>query len=102
MRSRNTSFLSVFLCFVLTGCPQPVEKPVDHDGLGTDLGNACVTLRTLHCPEGDAANGSTCFEHLTRRSALVVVPTACLRDAASPDDVRACGGADTLRIRCLR
>ena len=101
-----------------TAIPPPpvdwVEVPVeaqldsgvaDRDGIGTDLGNICVKFRTLGCPEGDPITPSiTCYEHLAAlQAANVPMPIQCLKDALlTVDAIRACGGSDQLRFRCLK
>lgn len=84
----------------------PIHAPAyatsDRDGLETELGVACLRLRRLGCPEGFVTKrGRTCFEHLTTLTAIVEVPTACVKAAATQDDVRACGNANTTRFRCI-
>lgn len=84
--------------------PSPTHPiATERDGIGTLFGDACVNLRRLGCVEGfpSTAQGQTCFERLTNRAVIVEVPGACLKAAETPQDVRACGNADTLTVRCL-
>lgn len=96
--------LVAIAALALVGCPVVrVPPPPDRDGLGTDLGETCASLRGAGCPEGEPLpDGQTCFEHLTEMSVQVVVPTACLRAAKAPEVVRSCGGPSELRFRCRR
>lgn len=70
--------------------PDPVP---DRNGVGTDLGESCANLRAKGCPEGssDIDGYQTCYEHLLEASEHVVVPTECLRKAASIEEIRRCG-----------
>lgn len=114
------------LLLLLAGCraqippPEPgwVEAPTvaisdagsDRDGMGTDLGEACHSLRLHGCYEGVARQGSTvrpdgqtCYERLLALEAVgIPIPARCVADAASADAIRACGTAQTLRFRCLQ
>jgi len=82
--------------------PAPPYNTSDRDGLGTAIGNACLQLRRLACPEGfPTATKRTCFEHFTVLSALADVPADCFKASPSVDVVRGCGTAQTHRVRCI-
>lgn len=106
--------LILALAIVLVACRptlpgsdmDPIHAPAyatsDRDGLETELGAVCLRLRRLGCPEGFVTKrGRTCFEHLTTLTAIADVPASCVKAAATQDDVRACGNADTTRFRCI-
>lgn len=79
----------------------PSDAGADRNGLSTDLGTVCALLRGIGCPEGSPLpTGQTCFEHLLAVQATETIPIACLRQASSPESVRACGDPSTLRFRC--
>ena len=85
--------------------PSPVVQPIDPDGLTTELGQVCISLRAAKCPEGEPlprSPHSTCYEHLVRMSERVEIPTACLILARTQELVRGCGTPQTLRFRCDR
>lgn len=85
-----------------TWSPPPISPPTDRDGPGNPMGQACIRLREVGCPEGwPSRSGRTCFETLTSAAELASVPSACLAGARSVDDVRACGSANTVRVRCI-
>lgn len=96
--------LAVFLVVTL-GCPaEPTTPPgpVDRDGIGTPLGDACAQLRMVGCPEGfPDRKARTCFEALTKAEKLAAVPAPCLVAAGTEEAVRACGTPSTLRVRCM-
>ena len=89
-----------------TASETPAENPnlpPDRLGLSTDIGKACARLQELKCPEGnDTKSGKTCYETLRARDHLLPVPAQCVKDAATIELVRACGGPETLRFRCQR
>lgn len=78
--------------------------PQDVEGLSTPIGEACAAIQKLGCPEGapDPKTGRTCFQTLTTASTTlhVEVPTACLTASVSPEAVRLCGDANTIRVQC--
>jgi hypothetical protein len=85
-------------------CP-PVEPDYpasDRDGLGTPIGDACDRLRRMGCPEGfRSGKDRTCFESYTAASRLASVPSACIRSSVTQGEVRACGDARSVRVRCV-
>lgn len=91
--------LLLLAAIMLTACPAPPEAPSEREGPGTPLGSACTNLRSLRCPEGEnTPGGKTCFEHLS--ASFAAIPIDCVVRARTVEDVRACGGPDTLRFRC--
>ncbi len=79
--------------------PQP--PPIDRDGLTTELGQVCISLRAAHCLEGEPVSPrETCYEHLVRVSEQLEIPTTCLIPAKTKALVRSCGSPQTLRFRC--
>lgn len=81
--------------------PPPYEL-TDRDAPDSPLGQVCVRLRHLGCPEAyPNRRGRTCFETLSSAAELVPVPLECLRDADSVEAVRECGDANTTRVRCV-
>jgi len=102
-KARGALACGLLACWELA-CWPPVAPvaPVDHDGLGTELGDACATLRLLRCPEGEPlVTGQTCYEHLSSVSERVQIPATCVRDAGSLEAVRICGDKSMLRFRCV-
>lgn len=85
-------------------CPpvDPNYPESDADGLGSQGGRACRSLRASGCSEGyrDPRTGRTCFQRLESAAQIAKVPYQCLIDARTPDQVRSCGTKDTLRYRC--
>lgn len=117
---RTLMFSLAVVALALTGCPSqtffptcddpahpcpPVEPDypeTDVDGVETQIGMACRSLRRAGCAEGypDARTKRTCYQRVQSESAIVKVPAACLMTAQNADAVRACGTKDTLRFRC--
>lgn len=80
----------------------PAPPPTERDGIGTELGDACARLRRIGCPEGwPNRRGRTCFESYTSAAELAIVPATCLKASATEHDVRGCGNANTIRVRCV-
>lgn len=95
--------VGALICASMTGCRATrTPEATDRDGIGTPIGSACAHLRLLGCPEGSPLikPDETCYEHMSRVSGFVEVPSGCLADAGSIEIARACGGPDTLRVRC--
>lgn len=96
--------VSLLVTLTLAGCGGPLPPrppPPDPEGLGTPLGDLCVHLRDLGCPEGQPApSGKTCYQELRVRSKLLAIPTQCLAEAPDVDAIRACGGSEELHFRC--
>jgi hypothetical protein len=85
---------------ILPPKPQPFT-PSDRDSPDTIHGRICTHLRELGCPEGfPNRRGRTCFESLSSAATVAMVPELCLSDATTPEAVRKCGNANTLRVRC--
>jgi hypothetical protein len=94
------AFVLLVACHPSTASQAPDRD--GRDGLGSPLGDTCASLRKSGCPEGAPGfQGETCFERLTRESALAEVPTACVAAAKAPEIIRACGTVSTIRFRCL-
>ena len=93
--------MRVWILLMIVGCRVESPHPVDRDGIGTEIGDACRSLRAAGCPEGEPLRADrTCYEHLTDLSERTLIPTTCVRDAAGAAEVRRCGTKDTLRFRC--
>lgn len=110
MASSSSSPFAVFsVAFALTvamgSCRSseapPPSPPVDRNGLGTPLGDVCAALRDAGCPEGAERPRETCFEHLTKMSEIVLIPSECVRRQNTPYGVRGCGSSSELRFRCV-
>lgn len=107
-----TTFSSVLLLLACASTPPDTPKPpADPDGIGQPIGDVCVQLRKVGCPEGkpNAKTSKTCFENYTAAAKIVnasdpaqAVPIACLRVAATPVDVGKCGDANTIRVKCTQ
>lgn len=86
-------------------CPpvEPNYPTSDRDGVGTPIGDACVQLRRLGCPEGfgNAKSNRTCFESYTDAAKLAAVPADCLRSSGTQGAARGCGNANSVRVRCI-
>lgn len=97
--------------------PPPDVPPDDGkheigDGIGTPIGDACSRLRKVGCPEGfpdpraknPDGSARTCYQAYTHASTSlgVEVPAVCIKAAPSIEDVRACGNANMIRVRCIQ
>jgi hypothetical protein len=105
--------------------PVPVEAPIDEppapldpfpdasdNGLETAIGTACRRLRELGCPEGSPnLKGQTCFRIMTIAASYAptgpdggrigLFPSQCIFESSSIEQVRLCGNASMIRIRCM-
>ncbi len=99
------TIVSAMLVACCTREPMPPEPPiveVDVDAGAGPFARACQNLKRLGCPEAEPNSvGQTCAQVMTRASWIAVVPTECIGRAPTVADVRACGTASSLRIRCL-
>ncbi len=93
--------LTLVIAFGCERLPPSPPPPMNRDGLGTDLGETCAALRNKGCPEGEPVRADeTCYEHLVKVERRTVIPTACVRNAATREILRECGDKSTLRFRC--
>lgn len=98
---------AIWIAVALIACtpelpPKPPYASSDRDAPDTPLGAACARLRHLGCPEGyPNRRGRTCFETLASSGELVAIPDVCIRASATIADVRSCGDASTMRVRCV-
>ena len=103
---RLPAFVILIACALTSSAcwrPEPEGPPptIDRDGLTTELGQVCISLRIARCPEGEPVSPRvTCYEHLVRVSERVEIPTTCLIPAKTKELVRGCGTSKTLRFRC--
>lgn len=90
--------------------PSPLHEPsvVDTsgpDGLGTPIGDACLQLRKIGCPEGFPHPGTfrTCFQIYVAMIAMLgaEAPVVCIKASPSVAAVQACGDANQIRVRCI-
>jgi hypothetical protein len=97
------------LCFVLCivggcqGCPKPVPTPATDGSMGIDgtdvvsldgCAKACINLRMIKCPEGDANDGGDSCEVTCRHaqaSGLTDLKPTCLAMAQTKAEAVACG-----------
>lgn len=99
---KRLALLLLIGCTPVVPISDPPYAPSDRDGLGTVIGDACAQLRRLGCPEGFAnRRGRTCFESYSRAAEYSDVPATCIKASPSVDDVRSCGGDNSIRVRCV-
>lgn len=80
----------------------PPFTPTDRDSPDTPIGEVCTHLRHLSCPEGfPNRRGRTCFESYTTAADVGIIPLVCLKAASSQAEVRLCGDANSIRVRCV-
>lgn len=94
---RNARVL--LLSFVLVQACRPEPRPPAENVPAT---RACANLDALGCPEARPNRvQQTCYQRLIAEEKQVLVPFDCIIGAVDVPAVRACGGPNTLRFRCV-
>jgi hypothetical protein len=94
--------LSLLTLVLVAAChTSSPARPPDATTTGTMFDSVCDHLGKLGCPEARPnRKGRTCFQVMANASLVADVPSVCILQAWSPEDVRACGDTTTIRVRC--